>query len=234
MNLGNIKKNVGSNRRNIRGVEMLLNDFMSENFPSLELRPPLFYCWEIGIRFELGVEWKREYDYPNSLYVQAVYKRAITLFDFIHAPTDEILIVIDVNDFDKGKNLRRKLKNYSPYLNEKSLLNRLHHKIIPYIFPEDDEDTTYKTHRFTLKCKTSDFKYISMLKAICNQDLSINPSIHHRVYFININKKTIFHVYDDRGCDLVATSRETIRNVYCEYNDWILDYDKAEIDKLFN
>jgi len=24
---------------------MLLNDFMNENFPNLELRPPLFYSW---------------------------------------------------------------------------------------------------------------------------------------------------------------------------------------------
>jgi Domain of unknown function (DUF3885) len=80
---------------------------------------------------------------------------------------------------------------------------------MPYIFPEDDEEGIYKTYRFTLKCETSDFKYIPLLKAICNQDLGIKPSIFHRVYFININKNTIFHVYDDRGCDLLATSPET-------------------------
>jgi hypothetical protein len=45
---------------------MLLNDYMNETFPNLELRPPLFYSWDIGIRFELVVEWKREYDYPNN------------------------------------------------------------------------------------------------------------------------------------------------------------------------
>lgn len=162
-----------------------------------------------------------------------VYNRAITLFKSLHSPTDDIFIVVDINDFDKSKTFKHKLKNFSPYVKEKSLLYRLNHKIVPYIFPEDNEEGTYKTHRFTLKCKTSHFKYVSMLKAICNQDLGINPSIFHRVYFININKKTIFHVYDDRGCDLLATSRETIRDVYNKYNDWILDYDKDEIDKLF-
>jgi hypothetical protein len=54
------------------------------------------------------------------------------------------------------------------------------------------------------------------------------------VYFININKKTIFHVYDDRGCDVLATLPETIRDMYERYNDWILDYDKPEIDKVFD
>lgn len=213
-------------------MHMFLNQYMAERFPNLELRPPLFYSWDIGIRFELGVEWKREYYYPNNPYILGCYKRAITLFEALHSPTDDIFVVMDVNDFDKGKNIKHKLKNFSPYV-EKSLLYRLKHQIMPYIFPEDDEEGTYKTHRFTLKCKTSDFKYIPLLKAICNQDLGLKPSIFHRVYFINIKKETIFHVYDDRGCDLLATSPETIRDIYERYNDWILDYDKNEIDKVF-
>ena len=72
-----------------------------------------------------------------------------------------------------------------------------------------------------------------MLKAICNQDMGIRPSTFHRVYFININKKTIFHVYDDRGCDLLAARPETIKDVYNKFNDWILDYDRNQIDQVF-
>lgn len=212
---------------------MQLNDFMHENFPNLELRPPLFYSWDIGIRFELGVEWKREDDYPNNPYVLGCYKRAITLFESLYSPTEEIFVVIDVNDFDKGKNLKNQLKNFSTYV-KKSLLFSLKHQELPYIFPEDDEEGIYKTHRFTLKCKTSDFKYVPLLKAICNQDLGLKPRMFHRTYFININRKTIFHVYDDRGCDLLATSPATIKDTYNKHNDWILDYDRPEIDKVFN
>lgn len=113
---------------------MLLNRFMNENFPNLELRPPLFYCWDIGIRFELGVERKREYDYPNNPYVLGCYKRAITLFEALHSPMDDIFVVMDVNDFDRGKNIRHQLKKFSRYV-EKSLLLRLKHQAIPYIFP---------------------------------------------------------------------------------------------------
>lgn len=65
---------------------------------------------------------------------------------------------------------------------------------------------------------------------MCNQDMGIKPSFFNRVYFINLNRKTIFHVYDDRGCDLLATSLETIRDVYVKYNEWILDYDRKETD----
>lgn len=211
---------------------MLLNDFMSESFPNLELRPPVFYSWDVGIRFELGVGWKKEYIYPDNPYVIGCYKRAITLFEFIHSSDDELLVVMDINDFDKGRNLHRKLKNFSPYV-EKSLLYTLNHKKIPYVFPEDDDEGKYNTHRFTLKCQTSDFKYKSLLKAICNHDVGLKPSVFHRVYFINMTKKTIFHVYDDRGCDVLATSPETIRELYETYNDWILNHNRPEIDKLF-
>ncbi|MFS0762295.1 DUF3885 domain-containing protein [Peribacillus phoenicis] len=201
---------------------------MNENFPNLELSPPLFYSWKTGIRFKLGVDYDSDYAYENSPYLQGVYKRAITLFKSLHSHNDDIYIVVDVIDYGDG--FKHKSKTFSRYINEKSILYRLNQKTT---FHGDDEEGTYKTHRFTLKCKTSDFKYIPMLKAICNQDMGIRPSIFNRVYFININRKTIFHVYDDRGCDLLATSPETIRDVYDKYNDWILDYDRNEIDEVF-
>jgi hypothetical protein len=97
----------------------------------------LFYNCDIGIRFELGVEWERTFDYPDNLYILGCYKRAITLFEAIHSPTDVIFVVMDVNDFDKGKQFKRKLKNFSPYV-EKSLLYKLKYQKRPYIFPEDD------------------------------------------------------------------------------------------------
>ncbi len=216
------------------GVEMRLNGYMLETFPNLELRPPLFYNGDIGIRFKLGVNYDYNNIYENCPYLEGVYNRAITLFQSLHATEDDIYIVVDVNDFADGETFKHKLNIFSKYVKEKSDLFKLQKNTIPYVFPEDDEDGLYKTHRFTLKCKVSGLKYIPMLKAICNQDMGIKPSIFHRVYFININKNTIFHIYDDRGCDVLATSPNTIRDMYHTYNDWILDYDQNKIDKVFN
>lgn len=212
---------------------MALNNFMNENFPNLELRPALFYNWKIGIRFKLGVDYDSDYCYENSPYLKGVYKRAITLFKTLHLQEDEIFVVANVNDFGDYATFNRKLNIFSKYIQDKSVLNKLTHTTLPYVFPEDDEDGKYKTHRFILKCKTSEIKYIPLLKAICNQDMGIKPKIYHDVFFINIKKETIFHVYDDRGCDLLATSPETIRDIYDKYNDWILDYDRNGIDSVF-
>ncbi|MBZ5201732.1 DUF3885 domain-containing protein [Planomicrobium chinense] len=212
---------------------MNLADFMNENFSNLELKVPLFYNWEIGIRFELGVNYDRENNKENSPYLQGVYHRAINLFESLHPQDDEIFMVANVNDYGDGATFNRKLQIFSRYVQEKSILKQLKHVTLPYVYPEDDEDGKYKTHRFILKCKTSDIKYIPLLKAICNNDMGIKPSIHHDVFFINIKNKTVFHVYDDRGCDLVASSSETIKGIYNKYNDWILGYDRNKIDQIF-
>lgn len=212
---------------------MELEKFMAANFPNLVLTPPLFYNWDIGIRFELGVNWKREENKEDSVYLRGVYDRAITLFKSLHQEDEEILVVVNVHDFGGKWAFREKLNIFSRYVRDKSVLYKLQHKMIPYIIPEDNEDGKYKTHRFILKCKTSDIRYVSLLKAICNTDVGIKPSIDNRVFFINVKKETIFHVYDDRGCDLVAKSTEIIRGIYAEYNDWILDYDREKIDEVF-
>ncbi|MBT2641536.1 DUF3885 domain-containing protein [Bacillus sp. ISL-41] len=206
---------------------------MAKNFPDLPLRPPLFYNWKIGIRFELGVEFDRDYNDENSPYVQEVYKRAISLFHSLHSNNEEIIIVVDADDYEDGKTYKHRGRIISPYLYEKTALYKLQHKGLPYVFPEDDEEGKYKTHRFALRCKVSDLRYIPLLKAICNQDLGIQPSVSHRIYFLNVQRQTIFHVYDDRGCDVLAASPEAIKDIYQRYNRWILDYDRAEIDKVF-
>ncbi|EDZ58235.1 conserved hypothetical protein [Bacillus cereus H3081.97] len=213
---------------------MRLKEYMFETFPNLELRPPLFYNGDIGIRFKLGVNYDCTNIYENCPYLEGVYNRAITLFQSLHSKTDDMYIVVDVNDYADGETFKHKLNIFSKYVKEKSDLFKLQKNTIPYVFPEDDEDGVYKTHRYTLKCKVSDLKYIPMIKAICNQDMGIKPRIFHMVYFININKNTIFHIYDDRCFDVLATSPNTIRNMYHTYNDWVLEYDRNKIDKVFN
>ncbi|WP_216831413.1 DUF3885 domain-containing protein [Alkalihalobacterium elongatum] len=211
---------------------MHLKEFMNDHFPNLEFRPPLFYSWEIGLRFELGVNYDSDNVYVNCPYLQGVYERAITLFQSLHSSDDDLFIVVDVNDYADGEAFKHKLNVFHKYVNDKSVLYKLQKNTIPYIYPEDD-DGIWKTHRFCLKCKLSDIQYTPMLKAICNQDMGIKPNIFHSVYFINIDRKTIFYIYDDRGCDLLASSTETIRDVYEKYNDWILDYDRNRIDDIF-
>jgi len=203
---------------------MDLEQFMRNNYPNLMLRPPLFYEWDIGVRFELGVNMNE-----NCHYMRDVYHRAIALFRALHKEDEKICIVANVHDFGRTRNSPA----LSKYIRNKSVLYQLQHQTIPYVFPEDNEEGKWTTERFWLECKPFDIHYTSLLQAICNQDMGIKPKMYHDIFFINIDRETIFHVYDDRGCDLIATSAESIRTMYDTYNEWILDYDREKIDEVF-
>ena len=212
---------------------MEFSDFMNEYYPDLELKIPVFYNWDIGIRFELGIETDDDNSSEENRYFKEVYHRAITLFKSLHLPEDEIFLVANVHDFGNKATSKYKLNLFSRYTKDKSLLTKLTHITYPYVYPEDDKEGKYKTHRFILKCKVSDINYVPLLKAICNVDYEIKPYISHDVFFINLKTKTIFQIYDDRGCDLVAPSPESIKDMYEKYNGWIFDYDRTKIDQVF-
>ena len=209
---------------------MTLSDYMNQIFPDLTIRPPLFYNWNIGIRFELG----NPNDKDVESYMKRVYERAITIFNSLHLADDEIMIVANVHHAGEENELkRRKIKIFNHYIKSKEVLIRLQHKVIPYVFEDVYEIYDFETHRYTLACNVSDVKYMNLIKAICNHDMNITPKIYHDIFFINKTRNTIFHVYDDRGCDVIALEKESIEHVYKKFNEWILDYDRKTIDETF-
>ncbi|WP_224723728.1 DUF3885 domain-containing protein [Paenibacillus vietnamensis] len=212
---------------------MIFERFMNEKFPYLVLKPPLFYNWDIGIRFELGDP--RFYDLDTNHYMERVYFRAIELFKALHDNNDEIVIVTNGHFADKQRNQVKKLYLYKRYIKSKRLLRNLRLDVIPYVFADEDEnpDELTKTYRYMITCKVYELDYRNLLKAICNQDVGIKPKTHHDVFFLNINNGTIYHVHDDRGCDIISHSNQAIKEIYLKYKDWILDYDRETIDKTF-
>jgi hypothetical protein len=52
-------------------------------------------------------------------------------------------------------------------------------------------------------------------------------------YLIDSHSTILFHLYDDRGLDVVAANKESLRSLYERFNVWILDYDRKKIDLLF-
>lgn len=115
--------------------------------------------------------------------------------------------------------------------------------MLPIDFLEDEDAEDYDqmvTYRFVLHCKKSDIRYKSLLTAISYEDfphpsqiLKGFPRNGMDIYFVNATKKMIYHLYNDRGCDVIASNKEDLRPLYKEYNEWILDYDRIQIDQLF-
>ncbi|WJY27334.1 DUF3885 domain-containing protein [Sporosarcina trichiuri] len=212
---------------------MSLQDKMSRQFPGLELRKPLFYSWPVGIRFELGVSDGTTSIHDQPAYLPGVYHRAIDLFEALHAPEDDLYIVVDVHEFNSSHAQRRKLNVFAKYVKERSVLYRLRQDTLPSVYLENNEDGSYRKYRFSLHCCRSDLRYAALLRAICNQDMGRRPVVDVPVYIVNVTKRTVFHVYDDRGCDVVAEEADTLRPVYERFSDWILEYDRGAVDGMF-
>ena len=53
------------------------------------------------------------------------------------------------------------------------------------------------------------------------------------IFFINVTKNAIFFIYDDRGCEVIAADKETLRPLYKKYSEWFYEFDREEIKQLF-
>lgn len=215
-----------------------LSAFMKEHFNNITLRPPLFYAWKYGIRFEISMPWEEHEGKEN---LQQIEERSNGIFNKVFHETDEMLLVTDIHCEKNDTFLqKRPTKVYQKYIKDKDLRHKLQHRVLPSVFLEDEEDEEMVTHRFVLSCKKSDIRYKQLLTAISYEDYPhpsqilkgvYRPGID--IYFVNVTKKMIYHLYDDRGCDIIASNKEDLHSLYEERNDWILDYDREQIDKLF-
>ena len=72
-----------------------------------------------------------------------------------------------------------------------------------------------------------------LLLEIIKGDIGGFSCLCSNVYFLNAKCAILYHLYDDRGVDIVANDKYSLLPLYQKYNEWILQYDKAKIDQLF-
>jgi len=205
--------------------------FLIDNFKGLRLRKPLFYSWDFGLRFDLQVG-----ETDTDEYFKEVTRRASTIFQTAFDNSDKVFMV-----FMDFKNKRRKIR-FSNYIFKQ--IENLNKTEISYskekkLYEPNDK---YDVRNIAIcKLNVDRINYKNILTAIGYVDF---PSIERKldqngvstdleVYFVNIDKKLIFHMYDDRGLDIIATDKERLRPIYKKHNDLILDYDRKKIDKQF-
>jgi hypothetical protein len=213
-------------------MQKVLDTFLKENFSGLELSPGLFYAWNSGIRFEISPPGLSSGD-PEFL--EQACHRALELFLNVFRSTDEILLTAVVQSPSNESFLQRKHLNiYLKYLKRRQVLYKLQHFLLI------GEDKDVKQHRFIVPCRKNDIHFRPLLKAILYEDfvhpstiLKNRPRNSYDVYIINHTRKMIYHLYDDRGCDILAADKEQLRPLYNEHRRWILEYDREKVDSLF-
>ena len=205
--------------------------FLNDNFDGLRLRKPLFYSWTNGLRFDLQVGQT-----DTDEYFEEVTRRASTLFQAAFDRSDEVFFV-----FMEYKYKRRKIR-FSNFAF--SQIDGLEREEVSFT----NEYQLYEpTDRFDIrnvaiiKVSANRLNHANIFSAIGHTDFPPRqPRLDENgvftskeLYLINIDKKLIFHMYDDRGLDIISADKETLGPIYHQHKDWILDYDREAIDKQF-
>ncbi len=206
-------------------------DFIRNNFQSLRLRKPLFYSYDFGLRFNLQIG-----EFNSEEYFLEVIKRATQIFETAFNESDKVFFIM--MDY---KHKRRKIRfsNFA-FKQIKNLQNSdiIFTKENRIYEPNDKLDIRNVA---IVKTEVCSINYSQILTAIGNTDFGgRQPRLEQNyyfsskeLYFINIDKKLILHMYDDRGLDIIATNIETLRPIYSKHLNWLLDYDRESIEKQF-
>lgn len=179
----------------------------------------VFYKAPIGIRFEVG-NFKKIYLHQgiNPVYLRAAFYRAKTLFD--NLPAHPNILRIDSYQQDLYK---LSLKEIG--------LSEQDEKIQELIYYDDWK--CLQQHLYWDLSKINMKQINSLLLEIVKADIGGINALVSNVYFVNTDCNLLYHLYDDRGVDIVAKDKGTLYPLYKKYNDWILKYDKEKIDLKF-
>ncbi|WP_100085823.1 DUF3885 domain-containing protein [Paenibacillus elgii] len=213
------------------GYNKQLDELLSSKFSGLQLKSPLFYSFAIAIRFELGGNLEKQSR------VERVIHRALTIFNELNQLTDEVYLTVFVDSWDEHPVPSFEKEVYELFLTYASGvrvedIDKVEQEFRYKDLDENDDDTV--TLRYCAKVKVQDLKVEELLGAIANREMGLQPRVIGDIFLVNETKKTIFYVYDNRGMDVVADDTKTLRKVYDKYNNWILDYDRSRIDKIFS
>lgn len=209
-----------------------LDRFMKEQFPTIKLKSPLFYNSPIAIRFDLGGNFFLEIEKEK---VEDVIYRSLTLFKALNSNMDDIFVITFVDYWDDEpissieegvtKKLNKTIKSVTDYKINK---NQLEHR-----YKDDDYDDTV-TFRYWTKIKVLNLDVEELIRGKIYSIISEDEySSIGDLFIVNSSNNTIFHLYDERGLDIVSQKKETITNLYEDFEKWILEFDRKRIDEIF-
>src|SRR5580700_2487964 len=190
--------------------------YLSEKFPSLTLGGGLFYRWPVGIRFELGPDAFRE--------------RAPKLYEVVFAPEDSCVIVSQ--DWPEHTALHQRYFRVFSLPGAFDSRYPLGLQSLQMTAEEHGEQETFSLQWAQVPARS--FQYGAVLEGIANADHAQTPSVSGRIYFLNPARAMIMHMYDDRGLDMIAASRESLIPIYRTFSDWVLDSDREQIAKVLS
>ncbi|PZD97121.1 hypothetical protein DNH61_04325 [Paenibacillus sambharensis] len=171
------------------------------------------------IRYELGLQ-----NLVGEAYRCESLRRARTIYRSIFEPEDNVIFIHRTSYYRCDRQAGKvRLKRFF-----RARLPQVRSRILPYEFDELDEDLC--TREWSVEVKAKEIRVPYLLEAIENTDFMRKPASGGRIYLYNQTKDILFHMYDDRGCDVFSSDKNSLLPLYHLHRKWILDYNRYEID----
>lgn len=187
---------------------------------------PIIYNCLVAIRFEIGVGEPYRYCRLNNDYVRAALQRAYTIYQNAPGTFDTLLWIIH----PYGKNTEEKLLDRFCRIISLPLPQERYSETLP---PNEERDDPVEEVRcyWDLQVHTANIE--KLFKEIVKADFGGFRELTSSVFLFDTDLNLLFYLYDDRGLDVAAASRETIAPLYRSFCKWILEYDRECIDRTF-
>lgn len=186
----------------------------------LALPNALFYHAPAALRFEIGggkSPYLPDGTEPDPAYIKGAFRRAKALFESLPGRPDILRIDICPEDTDHG--------NLCPLLYRRLGLPAPRE----IVKGEGEPGAEY----WYWDISRGDFLPDRILREIIQADLGGLSFLCSNVYFADTERRVLYHLYDDRGADIIAESRGTLLGLYRAYQGWLLDYDRERMEGMF-
>jgi hypothetical protein len=196
-----------------------------------DLKHSVFYNAPIGIRFEIGGEEDIYLNEshgkfkPNPEYISAAVNRSQTIYTHLPAPPDLLRINVYPNEKASAQEIAASICKATE-------MPQPHEQVLENFGPNEEGEKIPQLQLYWNIGKIA-FSPDKIFREIARADIGGYSELTSNVYFANIRTSVLFHMYDDRGADLVAADREMIRPLFEQYNRWILEYDRDRINQTF-
>jgi hypothetical protein len=196
-----------------------------------KLEPPIFYNAPNGIRFEIGgsepiyLDTSSEDFVSNPAYIDSALERALAIYRGLpHTPN-----LLRIDCYPDEKSIQKIIDDICKY----TKLPLPHEQVIETIPDEDETGEYFNQLQLYWDLSSIKFQPDRLLREIIKSDIGGCKELVSSTYLIDSHNLILFHLYDDRGLDVVAVDKESLRPLYESFSVWILDNDRKKIDLMF-
>ena len=190
---------------------------IENTFGDKSLDHALFYNHEGSLRFELSLG-------PSyvEMFLQA-YEKAKKIIDFTFSKSNSLCVCLAFvceGRFISSLSTFRSLRDCQIEIPS-------HYEAWQKSYPDDEYTRTF------IAFQVDNSELPKFLWGTFANELGIRPRSKCKLYIYDTDLGVMAHPYDDRGMDLIGPNKSLLKSVYDDFGSYLLDYDRAEMDRFF-